>query len=192
MNNQHNSPSMSALDDELNWFAFQYVSGELPEAQSEAFEEVLADDLAACEAVAAMSEMALQLNDAVTVEQSPVTRQSEFARPAQTSIRSWIAVGSTMIALGWLFMLLNSQDTNTQPNIGATQAEDAAGLIAGWAGNDQEEALTDEILFDLETFDLNDESTPDIPGWMIVAVSLENAEEAMGDIMHEPVEMKEN
>jgi len=188
--NQPQTLQPESTGSELDWLAFQYVTEQLPENQRDAFEGVLAGDLAACEAVAAMTVLALQLKQAATPEVSRPVRQT--ARSSSSRFGSWIAVGSTVVALGWLFMLMNGQDSNTQTSVGATQSEEAAGLIAGWAGSNQDEVLAEENLFDLETLDLNDESTPKIPGWMIAAVSLENAEEKMGYLMDEPVEMKEN
>lgn len=180
-------------DDELNWLAFQYVTEQLPENQREAFETVLADDLAACEAVAAMSELAIQLKQASRFE---VSRPAKTPLGLSARVGSWIAVGSTLVALGWIFMLLNTDNSETSPRITVSEAvsdsEEAAGLISGWTGDDEEIVLIEENLLDVETLDLNDSSTPDIPGWMIAAVSLENTEEKIREIMDEPIETKEN
>ncbi|MDB4637764.1 MAG: hypothetical protein P8M30_00560 [Planctomycetaceae bacterium] len=180
-------------DDELNWLAFQYVTEQLPENQREAFETVLADDLAACEAVAAMSELAIQLKQ---VSRRELSQPEKTPLGLSTRLGSWVAVGSTLVALGWIFMLLNTDNSETSPRIAVSEAvtdsEEAAGLIAGWTGDEEETVLIEENLLDVETLDLNDSSTPDIPGWMIAAVSLENTEEKIREIMDEPIETKEN
>lgn len=180
-------------DDELNWLAFQYVTEQLPENQREAFETVLADDLAACEAVAAMSELAIQLKQ---VSRRELSQPEKTPLGLSTRLGSWVAVGSTLVALGWIFMLLNTDNSETSPRIAVSEAvtdsEEAAGLIAGWTGDEEETVLIEENFLDVETLDLNDSSTPDIPGWMIAAVSLENTEEKIREIMDEPIETKEN
>lgn len=65
---------------DLDWQAWCYVSGEMTSDESAAFEARLADDLAACEAVA----RAVELNDALAAVALPVARNSVHSaeRPA--------------------------------------------------------------------------------------------------------------
>ena len=48
-------------DEDMNWLAFQYISGEMSSEEAQAFEQVLDDNVAACEAVS----QALTLADAI-------------------------------------------------------------------------------------------------------------------------------
>lgn len=191
MNDFYKTILSPGSDDERNWIAFQYVTGELSDAERDAFEERLLDDLAACEAVAAMSELCQQYQHATDVE--PASSIHHTPTPTVFSrLRSWVAVASTLAAVVWLFVLLDGTETPSVSSINPTETEDAAGLIAGWANSEPEETLPEDSLYKLNEVDFNDGSAPEIPGWMIAAVSLENAEREMEEMMDEPVEMKEN
>ncbi|MBD3673534.1 MAG: hypothetical protein HUJ26_08405 [Planctomycetaceae bacterium] len=182
-------PSLPGPDDELNWLAFQYVAGEMTEAENEAFEERLLDDLVACEAVAAMSGLYDQFQDAVAL--SSAANTPSVVTPI-SGLRSWAAVGSTLAALAWLFALLTGTESDSVSSVVLNESEDVASLIAGWTGSDSEETLADDSTLNLNAFDLKDGTDPEIPGWMIAAVSLENASREMEEIIDEPLEMKEN
>ena len=193
--NDFSKPSTSPdANDELNWLALQYVTGELSDAEQDEFEKRLLDNLAACEAVAAVSEICDQYPQAM--QAADLQSETRVATPIASGsrLKSWVAVLSTMAAVMWLFVLLDGTKTDENDTLTRSQSEteDAAGLIAGWTESEQEVALDEDSLFNLNGLDLNDGSDPDIPAWMIAAVSLENAEREMEDMMNEPVEMKEN
>ena len=63
MNNVSHNPADVDRSDDLDWLAFQYVAGELSPAETVAFEDRLACDRHACEAVARM----MQTVDALAV-----------------------------------------------------------------------------------------------------------------------------
>lgn len=189
-------------DDELNWLAFRYVAGELTEEETESFEARLADDLAACEAVASMTELSINTQTALVSDKLEPARRVEDPRSLPVRLRSWLAVGSAIVALGWLFMLFGDgkhQDVAEFPGSSfSTELQSAADLIAHWSQSDDEVPFYDELL-EIVPIELGgDESeTPDIPGWMIAAVTLENAGSPADDMPdlpsdRNPVETKEN
>jgi len=195
-------PITPEFDDELNWLAFRYVAGELTEEQTESFEARLADDLAACEAVAAMSELAVSAQSAAAVEKSERVRVAESPHKLRVRIRSWIAIGSTVVALGWLFLLSGNRSDRTEIGpagpVTRSDAQTAADLIARWSQSEESEFTSE--LPEIAPLDLNgagDSGRPDIPTWMIAAVSLENAASRSDDVPdmpsdRKPVETKEN
>jgi hypothetical protein len=200
MNERHHLTP--GTDDELDWLAFRYVAGELSEEEVASFEARLADDVAACEAVAAMSELSIGTQVALLSEKLEPARRVEYPGSLTVRIRSWIAVGSTAVALGWLFLLLGNRSdratVETSASVAQTEAQSAADLIARWSRSEETE-FSDELpdITPLELSAADNSERPDIPGWMIAAVSLESTESPPDDRpdmpsdMH-PVETKEN
>lgn len=91
------------VDDRLSWLAMQYVLGELSDADRDQFEIRLADDLAACEAVAQASRLQLALQAAIASSvavqiRAPLDRlrQESGVIPGLPQSRS--ATGCTVIA----------------------------------------------------------------------------------------------
>ena len=72
---------------ELKWLALRYVSGEMDEAEVAEFEQQLADDQAACEAVASAVQTALAVQAAFEARPLPVPSQTV---PSQTGVYSEI------------------------------------------------------------------------------------------------------
>jgi hypothetical protein len=86
--------------DELLWTAFQYSVGELDDSAAAAFEERMASDPSACEALAE----AVALGEAVRVsfEQSSFERGSfERAAPIEPASRPMVAVSASRSTVGW-------------------------------------------------------------------------------------------
>lgn len=184
--------SSSEINDELNWLAFRYVAEELTEAESYAFEARLRDDLAACEAVAAMSQVSGCVQLAAAAELSQPVRKVEDPRSLPGRFRAWLAVGSTAVALGWLFLLLgNSNDRADLESPDVTvnnDSQSAADLIARWSQSDGASGFSDELLeiTPLELSEADDSDRPQIPGWMIAAVSLEKVQSLTDDMTDMP------
>lgn len=80
---------------DLDWLAFRYIANELPVAEREAFELRLADDQAACEALARAVELADTIQAAESL--SPVA-SSPPAVHWKTRL-SWLAAGATAAAV---------------------------------------------------------------------------------------------
>lgn len=196
-------PFTPELDDELNWLAFRYVSGEMTGDEIDSFEARLARDLAACEAVAEMSNLASCSQQALTAEISELAFQVENPRSMSVRIRAWVAVGSTLAALGWLLMLLtghNDRSIVESPEaVTQNDAQAAADLIARWTQSDGESGFSDDLpeITPLELSGADDSEKPHIPGWMIAAVSLEKTAPPADDATDMPsqrnaIEVKEN
>lgn len=182
-------------DDELNWLAFRYVAGELTGEEAASFETRLANDLSVCEAVAAVSELTISTQATLLSERLETARRTEDPRPWTARVRSWVAVGSTVLALGWLFLLLGdgsdraARKTADSPT--RNQSQSAADLIAHWSRYGETE-FSDEFP-EIAPTELTEPDDPDIPGWMIAAVSLENAETPADEMPDtNRVELKEN
>ena len=114
MNNIQNSSNLSPAD--LDWMAFQYVSGDLTADDTVRFEELLANDLSACEAVArhvmicetiATTPLISVATPAeqVSVKHIPqptvtITKTSTNAVAAERSASRWAGVVSAAACLG--------------------------------------------------------------------------------------------
>ena len=164
--------------DSLNWLAVQYVLGELPESDQFAFEERLATDSAACEAVAEATRLTLTLQsavaDVVTVAASEVAAPG--VRLAKTTPRgSWLALaGATTAAAGLLAAMSLGPNGPRQDQV-ARVDRSASELVSLWrTGSSAAETDADES--DVEAA----EASPDVavPNWLFAAVSLEQGKAA--------------
>ncbi len=166
--------------DSLNWLAVQYVLGELHESEACAFEERLAVDLVACEAVAAATRLTLCLR--IGADQLAVSELPMVALPDQAVRRvgvkapaprgSWLALaGATMAAAGLLVaMSLGPVGSRYEPLAQVDQS--ASELVSLWrAGSSTAVPVADES--DAEVDESNHEVA--VPNWLFAAVSLEQA-----------------
>jgi len=162
----------SENDDQLNWLAMQYVLGEMSESDSNAFEDRLADDLAACEAVARASRMRLVLRAALA---EPKTAVRVTQNVAASSRRSWLVVGTTAVAvclfLGTTFLLLNGNNSKLARLSRANGSDGAvAELFSRWqAGTTAAE---------MEPVDSDDDlqeplADVAVPEWLLAGLSIE-------------------
>lgn len=152
---------------DLEWQAFRYVSEEMSSGEREAFEALLAESLDACEALARVTQLALASRTVLADQNSrPALRSS---RPAA---RRWSAAVIAAAALALLLALLLLPATNDRPNPG--NLAQAATVLSHW--NDAETAeLDDESDGGDETSvsEFGESGLPQIPGWMVAAVSIE-------------------
>jgi hypothetical protein len=86
----------SDYDEELEWLAFRYISNELPADEVELFEQRLAHDQAAREAVA----QAVQLSLAVAGAGGGV---APLRRPAYRTIVRWLAAAAAVLIAATMF-----------------------------------------------------------------------------------------
>jgi anti-sigma factor RsiW len=175
---------------DLDWMAFQYVADELSPADRTVFEDRLAHDLHACEAVARVTQTlhltASALAVAVPVVASPSAQGSALSpRPAlspQTvsprfSTRSLVTIAATVVVamgLWWQFVTVADRELAAR--------ERAKQIVSAWAAaapDSREEPV-------LAVPDSGDdvESDLSVPAWMLKAV-------AQTDEEGEP-EMEEN
>ena len=174
----------SPNDRSLNWLAVQYVLGELPESEMFAFEERLASDSTACEAVAAATRLTLTLQaamtDVVTVAAPQVATPS--VRPAQTTPRgSWLALaGATTAAAGLLAAMSLGPNGPRQDQLVRVDRS-ASELVSLWrTGSAAAETDADEA--DVEVAETSHDVA--VPNWLFAAVSLEQGKPA-GDSTEE-------
>jgi len=163
----------SAFDDPLDWLAIQYVLGELSETEQQTFEERLANDLIACEAVMRASRLVLTVRN-VAVEPSAPRQPAPSIAPAISSVKpprnSWLVVMAASAAVAILCLLgsqipLNSSGT---PRL-AGRDPAAAELVSLWRSG---MATADSDSDDLD--ELADAAGDvAVPGWMLAAVSFE-------------------
>lgn len=169
----------STVDDSLTWLATRYVLGELTESERDAFESRLADDLAACEAVAEASRMKLALHAALadTAIGARVTTGVRVHQPVvATSRRSWLAVGTAMISVACLILAVTFWPSESvDPGVAGlvptgTSAGSAVELVALWRTGMQ---IAEVELDDADGDVLEAASDVAVPGWLLAAVSLE-------------------
>ena len=170
--------------DSLNWLAVQYVLGELPESELFAFEERLASDPAACEAVAEATRLTLTLQSALadvipTAARKVAAPVVRLAKP--TTRGSWLALaGATTAAAGLLAAMSLGPNGPRQDQL-ARVDRSASELVSLWrTGSSAAETDADES--DVEVA----EASPGVavPNWLFAAVSLEQGK-AAGDSTEE-------
>lgn len=88
--------------EQLDWLAFQYVAGELSIADATAFEDRLASDFTACEAVA----RAVELSDALHTAHPTNPQSVVLPVRAEFASATWSLVGiaAAMLIVGSLWM----------------------------------------------------------------------------------------
>ena len=164
--------------DSLNWLAVQYVLGELPEKEVFAFEERLASDSAACEAVAEATRLTLALQSAVTdivTVAIPEATTPNVRSSKPTPRGSWLALtGATTAAAGLLAAMSLGPNGPRQDQL-ALVDRSATELVSLWrTGSAVAETDTDES--DAELSESGHEIA--VPNWLFAAVSLEQGKAA--------------
>lgn len=181
---------MAHDDLELDWLAFQYVAGELSTEETARFEERLAVDQQAREAVASAVELA---EVAVFVEQRPVelatTKAAGVSRVHWTRRLAWMSCGAAVCLLlmvwiqssGWNHLVLVEDPGVVSPRLLNVTSPDLAlawaqarfapsseeGLaIADSSGADEDRSEQDGIKVDGIT-----EDVLAAPSWMLAAVA---------------------
>jgi hypothetical protein len=159
---------------ELDWLAFCYAAGELDAADAEAFEARLAEEQAACEALA----RAVELTQTVVAAEAQC---DDFVVPAGrsksdwTSRLSWMAIGglaSLLLALLWSGVVGPTWRTTHQRLIAQSQQS----LASAWSQTRLEirEAGLWTPAGSIDDDDLapsaSDEMSDDAPSWMTAAV----------------------
>jgi anti-sigma factor RsiW len=192
INHEHNHE----FENELDWQAFCYLSGELNEAETEQFEARLADDQAAREALA----RAVELTQAVAAAESQagavVIPAGRGAADWSTRV-SWMAVGglaAVLLAILWSGAVGPAwQGRNAAGRIELASAWMAAReeiKLAGFGGPALGDDAADDAAFstDLRSDNL---AIDEAPSWMTAAVLSVNAEApeaADGDLFSDGLE----
>lgn len=156
-----------SLSEDVDLLAFRYIAGEMTAADAELFEQRLADDQAAREAVARAVDMA-QAVASVPADTIPLPafrhseltthqpRASRRLRPAR-----WIAAAAAVVlaVLGLQFFKGPSDQTTL-----------AKVWVNLWLGQDALETSNLDLIADSEESVIDDDSDLTVPGWMMEAV----------------------
>jgi hypothetical protein len=126
-------------DSDLNWLAFRYVAGEMPDVELATFEQSLAESQPAREAVAA----AVLLAQAVTLAENTAAGPQRDLVPAGPALRrptwrghlAWALVGgaASLLIVGGLQMWRDMRaPANAVARNRPATAEDLSGLASQW------------------------------------------------------------
>lgn len=160
-----NEMAISTESDELFWLAIRYVGDELSDAERIQFEELLAVDPMACEAVAEAMRLSAGLHAAVST--SPVELARPVAKPS--SRRRWLPVAVCAALLLATGFLVKSWPTPDAMGLELASKE----LVHLWRHDGRfgsADLLDGEELWDDE-LEIVDESLS-APGWLVSAVRL--------------------
>ncbi len=181
--------SETRFDDESQWLAFQYVSGELSADDAESFELSMLENPALCDAVAEASLICCAVRNA-TANSPSVNNESETSAPAEclpelarTSVQHvnrgmWATLVSVCCCAVVALLVSNFAPTpSDQLQVAVQQGQsDAEQLVDVWI--DGASVFSDNELDDLETSD-NDLEVPD---WLMTAVAMANKDQIEGDL----------
>lgn len=182
------TPYESSTEQDLDWLAFCYVSGELSSAELAAFEDRLATDEAACEAVARVMETNLAVAAVLASETTSsgvlpasasltqagmpaVDRSVKVAvlprREEDVTQSRW--VGATLVvaavsAIAAMMMIAIGSSVLTGQKVARRDGTDR--LVAAWAQGEAVRNLADD---DGDSV-ISDDDDLDPPDWMLAAV----------------------
>ena len=159
--------------DSLNWLAVQYVLGELPESAMFAFEERLASDSAACEAVAEATRLTMTLQSAVA---DVAVVATSGVRSVKTTHRgSWLALAGATTAAACLLAAMSLGPNGSRQTQLVRVDRSASELVSLWrTGVAAAEVDADES--DVEVTEASSDVA--VPNWLFAAVSLEQGKAA--------------
>jgi len=187
MTNLSNNSSTENKPDDLDWFAFQYVSNELSEQESEAFEELLAQKQEARDALTTATQLVAGLKSikSLPTVKTPAmtTKQASFETSPVSSFRSqqWALVSCAAVILLVTTFLLTKPVSHVTPSSQIVQTEpsqeDLEHVLDLWSESAEESDITvsslnsSSDLIDQQNV-LAENQTLEIPDWLYTAVSL--------------------
>lgn len=161
---------MSSAFDDLQWQAMQYVLDELSDAEREAFESRLADDLSACEAVTSASRLMMTTQSAMqnSPRPSPLVVATPVVATPVSRGGAWLVVAlTTSVALLCVVALQSSVSGPAGPVAGV---QDSVELVSLWRSGMDVDGADDD-----DADDAGDAANDAVPSWMLAAVSFEAA-----------------
>jgi len=183
----------------LQWLALQYVSGEMTEGQAAGFEEQLAEDEAACEAVASAVQTSLTIRQAFEIpveETSPVREtptETHVTCPAPSHTTTsrgarWISVVVSAVAVIIVLVVTQNHeqetvtDNNRELAVLWTQASEMLPVDLMEAPLEDETANVDEEAI---VGPGNDRLPPvdlvDVPEWLLVGLESQEGQPGIDD-----------
>lgn len=158
-------PTIAGLADETDWLAVRYVLGELPADAAAAFEDRLAEDQPAREAVA----RAARLVETLASVPQPADASVAIRRTSPRRIAAIAATVAAAVVFG-VFLRRNADDAGPRNPQFATKEVDPARLVVLWSL--ASEATAGDT--DAEAFE---DADPDAallpPDWLLAAVEQE-------------------
>jgi hypothetical protein len=164
---------MLSNTNDLNWTAYRYVSGEMADGELAAFEQQLADDQQARDAVV----NAVKLMDAVAVA------ESKLDAPMIPSLRymTWLQRFETHVAMAaaLLIAVVFWMSRPAEKNVARLDSTDPAAasaddvrsdVLSVWSDLNSTTDRDDDNAIDVESV-AADDAELDVPGWMIAALT---------------------
>ncbi|WP_339728033.1 hypothetical protein [uncultured Gimesia sp.] len=189
MNHLSNTATPDNDPVDLDWTAFQYLSNELSEQESEAFETLLSEHQDAREALATATQLiaglktlesvpALNPQTTITTQAAPRTRTTVFSRTQQ-----WALVSCAAALLLAVTFLLNRPAVHDTPITKLAQTEptqeDLEHVLNLWSESAEDSSLLVALNSGAEPIDFVDQPNAlaenhslEIPEWLYTAVSL--------------------
>ena len=174
-------------NDPLDWLAFQYISEELTDEEVLAFEDQLAEDQDAREAVARAVELTQTLSAVSKIDECRVGQPINTSS-IQKQARWWqrVALLATAVAACFALVLIyhttRPSDGENGPKLGLNDRHISADLVSAWVStgmeiesagdevfaraNEDEDELPDAV----QAEELNDIDVAS-PDWMVAAIS---------------------
>ncbi|MCC9605894.1 hypothetical protein LOC68_20630 [Blastopirellula sp. JC732] len=166
--------------DDFDLTALRYLTGELSPEETEAFEQLLADDVTACERLADVVELSAAMLTAPSAPDARTTRGGLAAAPKRSfSIWSAVLAASVLLALvGGLVTLMSSgDDAQTQLAQSWIDSSDAVDQMLEVDNLLVAEQPLAPQLDVLPLDDADDASWNTPPAWMLAAVELDQEDD---------------
>lgn len=161
---------------DVAWLASCYVAGEFSAEEAAAFEARLANDEAACEAVARAMELNLAI--AAVFDSQPATlvlQPSTFNLPPSVPPRrvatTITALAATAVAAAGLALMVGH---GSSPQ-GFARKDGADRLVAAWANGEAARNNAD----DEDSLEVANDDDLDPPDWMLAALTVEDVNEKL-------------
>lgn len=185
----HNPDNSSAdknsdLASDLEWQAFQYVSDELSESETQAFEALLAEQQVARDALVTATQLVAGLNSiAPQPAVQPARKTSSQPRSIAARPVLWGLLASAVAILLLVPALFKSPATSDSPAVPTAQTEptpeDAEHLLDLWSESSAESSVAVSLNTGSEALDFSDQQNVladnqslEVPDWLYTAVSL--------------------
>jgi len=194
MTNENTTP-----ESELQWLALQYISGEMTEAQVAGFEEQLAEDEAACEAVVSAVQMSLAIRQTFetpaeatspvrgTPAETTVTRPAPSPTTASRGAR-WLSLVASAAALIIVLAVTQNHQPETMPDNNRelavlwTQAADVLPVDPTDAPMEDENAnVGEESVADSDSDRLAPVDLVEVPEWLLVGLESQEGQPGIDD-----------
>lgn len=174
---------------DLDWVAFQYLSNELSEQESEAFELLLSERQEAREALATATQLlaGLKTLEPVPAVNSSATRTTQATLNARSTLVSrpqqWALISCAAVLLVTVTFLLTRPAADDTPGTTLAQTEpsqeDLEHVLDLWSESAEDSSITVALTPSAESIEFIDQPNAlaenqslDIPEWLYTAVSL--------------------